>query len=353
MKYKLIILLFFVSNSAFGQFFDTEKGFETTDKKEVTDTIQTILPQKVPYSLVDSIVAHGKSFMGVPYHYGGTTPAAFDCSGFTQYVYRDFGYFLPRTATAQYLANTHIDRADLRKGDLVFFEGRKRTGKIGHVGMMVSDSLENGNFNFIHASVNRGVIVTFSGKEYYTQRYLSACRIVGADTVRTPRKNIVLKPAATSQTLQSTENKYHTVKKGESLYSISKKYGKTVAQLKSLNGLASDNLKIGQRLLITKGVKKVDASTSLSNHTSTSLSNHTSTSLSNHTSTSLSNHTSTSLSNQTDNDGNESVVEYIVKAGDTLYSISKRFSTTVEKIKQDNNLIDNNLKINQKLIIKR
>jgi LysM repeat protein len=42
---------------------------------------------------------------------------------------------------------------------------------------------------------------------------------------------------------------------------------------------------------------------------------------------------------------------YTVKAGDTLYKISKRFNTTVEKIKQDNNLTTNDLKINQHLIV--
>jgi len=314
MQYKFIILFFlFVSNSVFAQFFDDEEEFKLFEGEEVIDTTANILLENGQFSLVDSIVAHGKSFMYTPYRYGGSTPAAFDCSGFIMYIHNDFGFKLPRTATAQYLANTHIDREDLRKGDLVFFEGRKRTGKIGHVGIMVSDSLENGHFNFMHASVNRGVIVTSSSGTYYAQRYLSACRIVGADSIRTPQKNVVLKPAATPQ---STENRYHIVKKGESLYSISKKYGTTVAKLKSLNGLSSDNLKIGQRLLISKGIKKVEQGSAVEN-----------------------------------NDNQQGSTEYIVKAGDTLYKISKQFNTTVEKIKQDNNLTDNNLRINQKLLV--
>ena len=316
MKYKSIILLFFlfVSNYSFAQFFETEEDYVLLEGEEVIDTTENILPENAILSLSDSIVAHGKSFMGTPYRYGGSTPAAFDCSGFIMYIHNDFGFKLPRTATAQYLANTHIDRENLRKGDLVFFEGRKRNGKIGHVGMVVSDSLENGHFKFIHASVNKGVIITSSSGAYYDPRYLSACRVVGADSVRTPKKNVTLKPAATPQ---SAENKYHTVKKGESLYSISKKYGKTVAQIKALNGLSSDNLKIGQRLLISKGVKKVEQP-----------------------------------DNSTQNaDSQQQTIGYVVKAGDTLYKISKQFNTTVEKIKQDNNLTDDNLTISQKLII--
>ena len=321
MKHKFIILFFlFVSNSAFGQFFDTEEDFDLKESEEIIDKAIKISFENDSLSLVDSILAHGKSFMGVPYRYGGSTPAGFDCSGFIMYIHNDFGFKLPRTATAQYLSNTHIDREDLCKGDLVFFEGRKRTGKIGHVGMMVSDSLENGHFNFIHASVNRGVIVTSSSGEYYTKRYLSACRIVGADSIRMPRKSVVLKPAVTPQTptSTSTENRYHTVKKGETLYSISKKYGTTVAKIKSLNGLSSDNLKIGQRLLISKGVKKVEHGSAVQN-----------------------------------NDNQQESIEYIVKSGDTLYQIASKFNTTVDKIKQDNNLITNNLKVNQKLIIRR
>ena len=311
MKYKFIILFFlFVSNYSFGQFIDTEEDFELEESEEIMNNAIKVVSDSVSLSLVDSILTHAKSFMGVPYRYGGSTPAAFDCSGFIMYIHNDFGFKLPRTATAQYLANTHIDREDLRRGDLVFFEGRKRTGKIGHVGMVVSDSLENGHFNFIHASVNRGVIVTSSSGAYYTQRYLSACRVV-SDSVRTSRKSVMLKTAAMPK---STENRYHTVKKGESLYSISKKYGTTVAKLKALNGLSSDNLKIGQRLLISKGVKKVEQGSG--------------------------------VENQQEN------TEYIVKSGDTLYKISKQFNISVEKIKQDNNLTDNNLKINQKLIIR-
>jgi len=336
MKYKLTILLFLlVSTTAFGQFFETEEDYDLQESEAIMNNAIKFLSDSTSLTLVDSILAHAKSFMGVPYRYGGSTPAAFDCSGFIMYIHNDFGFKLPRTATAQYLANTHVDKKDLRKGDLVFFEGRKRAGKIGHVGMMVSDSLENGNFNFIHASVNRGVIITYSGKEYYTRRYFSACRVVDADSIRTPKKNIVLKSAANLQTEQSTENKYHTVKKGESLHSIAKKYGKTVVQIKKLNGLSNNNLKTGKKLLINKGVKKVEQTSPR------------------HSALDAESPETKEIAGQARNDGNESVVEYFVKAGDTLYGIAKKFNTTVEKIKKDNNLINNNLKINQKLIIRK
>lgn len=64
-------------------------------------------------------VAHAKR--GKPYRYGAAGPNAFDCSGFTQYVYKKAGKKLPRTAAQQYGATWHIKKAKRLPGDLVFF----------------------------------------------------------------------------------------------------------------------------------------------------------------------------------------------------------------------------------------
>lgn len=58
---------------------------------------------------------------GAPYHYGSAGPRAFDCSGFTMYVYARVGKRLPRTSAAQYRATIHISARQARPGDLVFF----------------------------------------------------------------------------------------------------------------------------------------------------------------------------------------------------------------------------------------
>lgn len=63
---------------------------------------------------------------GTPYRYGATGPRAFDCSGYTRWVYARLGKSIPRTANAQYRASYKISRAKARPGDLVFFgSGRK------------------------------------------------------------------------------------------------------------------------------------------------------------------------------------------------------------------------------------
>jgi cell wall-associated NlpC family hydrolase len=68
-----------------------------------------------------SVLSVASRYVGTPYRYGGTTPRGFDCSGFTQYVYRQLGKSLPRTANQQMLATHHIARSQARAGDLVFF----------------------------------------------------------------------------------------------------------------------------------------------------------------------------------------------------------------------------------------
>jgi peptidoglycan DL-endopeptidase CwlO len=69
----------------------------------------------------NAVIAYASNFLGVPYVWGGTTPAGFDCSGFVQYVFAHFGISLPRVASAQQMVGTYVSREDLQPGDLVFF----------------------------------------------------------------------------------------------------------------------------------------------------------------------------------------------------------------------------------------
>ncbi len=86
------------------------------------------------------IVRFARSFLGVRYTYGGTSPrSGFDCSGFTRFVYAHFGITLPHYSVAQYDLGRRVSRSRLRPGDLVFFDG------LGHVGLYI------GGGRFIHA----------------------------------------------------------------------------------------------------------------------------------------------------------------------------------------------------------
>lgn len=87
-------------------------------------------------------------YLGVPYVWGGSTPAGFDCSGLVQYVFREIGISIPRTSREQFRVGAYIppDRLDLLlPGDLVFFGYGGDPGQVHHVGMYV------GNGDYLHA----------------------------------------------------------------------------------------------------------------------------------------------------------------------------------------------------------
>ena len=111
------------------------------------------------------VVAYAKQFLGYKYVYGGSSPSGFDCSGFTSYVYKHFGYSLNRTSSGQRSDGIAVDKANLKAGDIVCFSG--------HVGMYI------GGGSFIHASnPSGGVKISNLSESYYKSRYITARRII-------------------------------------------------------------------------------------------------------------------------------------------------------------------------------
>ena len=123
-----------------------------------TESVGTVAPVASSNSAGSSIVALAKQFLGCPYVYGASGPNAFDCSGFTSYVYRQVGISIPHGATSQYRGGTPVSREDVQPGDLVFIADPAYCAgyPISHVGIYI------GNGQFIHASSNRGEGVTIS-----------------------------------------------------------------------------------------------------------------------------------------------------------------------------------------------
>jgi len=106
------------------------------------------------------------NYIGVPYLWGGSTPAGFDCSGLVSYVYAQLGVDLPHFAAAQYGYGVPVPRDQLQAGDLVFFDG------LNHVGIYIGDG------EFVDAP-HTGAFVRIDSlsDDWYASRYVGARRI--------------------------------------------------------------------------------------------------------------------------------------------------------------------------------
>jgi cell wall-associated NlpC family hydrolase len=126
---------------------------------------------------VDEILNFAKRFLGTPYHYAGSTPSGFDCSGFIYYVMGNFGVELTRSSYGLAEFGETVKLADIRPGDLMFFKGRNANStKVGHVALVVEVTPDA--IRFIHASTSRGVVIdNFKSSKYYIPRFIKAKRL--------------------------------------------------------------------------------------------------------------------------------------------------------------------------------
>lgn len=116
------------------------------------------------------VVSYAYKFIGSPYVWGAAGPRAFDCSGFTMYVYSAFGVGLDHYTGSQFNEGQSVSTSNLTAGDLVFFN---TYGSISHVGIYIGDG------NFIHAAnSNTGVIVSSLSEGYYSSAYAGARRFL-------------------------------------------------------------------------------------------------------------------------------------------------------------------------------
>src|SRR5919204_3310458 len=135
-----------------------------------------VTPDLPTNTLGGQAVALAYHFLGVPYVWGGATPAGFDCSGFTMYVYAQLGIKLGHFTGFQYYEGRRVPRDRLQPGDLVFFHANS-IGVPGHEGIYI------GNGSFIHAP-HTGDVVKISSlfETRYALSYVGAVRPYAAGT---------------------------------------------------------------------------------------------------------------------------------------------------------------------------
>lgn len=152
----------------------TLKNEESAQKEVVQqEDEETKTEQTASGTTGNAVVEYAKKYLGYKYVSGGASPSTgFDCSGFTLYVYKNFGISLNRTSGDQIKNGVAVEKSDLQLGDIVLFNNDANT-KIGHVGIYV------GNGNFIHASnPSDGVKITTLETGYYQKRYVGARRVI-------------------------------------------------------------------------------------------------------------------------------------------------------------------------------
>lgn len=148
-------------------------------KKETTSKSTTIssMANKLYFNTVDNVIAVGKTFLGIPYRWGGTSENGFDCSGFIRHIFEWFGIYLPRTSREMVNYGSYVSKNELQKGDLIFFTGRNmKSGVIGHIGMVVE--VTNEAIKILHSSSSQGVhIEDLNKSSYFSKRYITARRL--------------------------------------------------------------------------------------------------------------------------------------------------------------------------------
>jgi cell wall-associated NlpC family hydrolase len=136
----------------------------------------TAAPATDPRPLVSdyALVGTALDLRGIPYKNGGADRGGFDCSGFTQYVYAQYGLSLPRAVRNQFKAGKPVDRTSLEPGDLIFFTTTEPGAS--HVGIAI------GGDAFVHAPSSSGVVrVERFSSSYWAPRFVGGRRVLLED----------------------------------------------------------------------------------------------------------------------------------------------------------------------------
>lgn len=117
--------------------------------------------------------------MGTPYVYAKSDPKdGFDCSGFINYVYRHFGFNVPRSSIDFRNFGREIPLSEAKVGDLILFTGAQDTDRIGHIGILTKAA--GPDCEFIHASSGKEMAVTTSSlaAPHYKKRFVKVIDVI-------------------------------------------------------------------------------------------------------------------------------------------------------------------------------
>jgi cell wall-associated NlpC family hydrolase len=128
----------------------------------------------------EAVIDFAKNFLGKPYCYSCSNPdKGFDCSGFVQYVYKNFNISVPRSSSQYVAIGASLKPEDFKIGDVLVFYGYRNSTSIGHVGIICE---ANGmSSKFIHSSSGKvkGVVISELSSEMYTRRFYKCIDVIG------------------------------------------------------------------------------------------------------------------------------------------------------------------------------
>ena len=124
--------------------------------------------------VINQLIAYSKNYIGCPYVWAGAGPSVFDCSGYTMYIFRHFGYSFGHGCSVQSNAlGAQLSMSELLPGDLVFFDTNGGHNSLEHVGIYI------GNGQFIHASSGGGrVMINSLTSGYYCGNFMWGKRVI-------------------------------------------------------------------------------------------------------------------------------------------------------------------------------
>lgn len=153
---------------------------ERVDEIDNYDFLYTEGGDDLNYDVVtiNNIMDEAMSHLGARYRSGSKGPSAFDCSGFTSYVFGRSNMEIGCSSRDQYAKNMPISRSEMQRGDLVFFTSPGSGRSVGHVGIVVDVDPLTQTFSFIHASSSKGVTITNSSEGFYARRFVGVRRVL-------------------------------------------------------------------------------------------------------------------------------------------------------------------------------
>lgn len=127
----------------------------------------------------EELLSFAQTLLGTHYHFASSNPLyGFDCSGFVSYVFKNFNIPVPRSSCEFISYGEKILLQDAKPGDVILFTGtNKRSRKIGHIGIIVSN--QNNETTFIHSTSGKEHAVTITAMDKkYRRRFVQIIRLL-------------------------------------------------------------------------------------------------------------------------------------------------------------------------------